>query len=108
MLDINYGYSHYKKHIFNVNENVDTFIHSLSISQKDNIINLYKPLDYLIESPDSLNITDQRLLALKSRIRSILKCLNLVKKRETSGNFKYDYVMISRFDIALLTNIIFE
>lgn len=31
MLDINYGYSHYKKHIFNVNENVDTFIHSWSI-----------------------------------------------------------------------------
>lgn len=32
----------------------------------------------------------------------------MVKEKELNDNFKYDYVMITRFDIALLTDIIFE
>ena len=50
----------------------------------------------------------KEIFCVESRVNSILRCLKLVKEKEINDNFNYDYVMITRFDIALLTDIIFE
>ena len=109
-----YAYRHYKKHIIDINENVDIFLHSWSINYKDILINLYNPINSLFEEQEYFNRNKnyiehkKGIFSVESRVNSILRCLKLVKQNEIKNNFKYDFVMITRFDVALLTDIIFE
>jgi hypothetical protein len=48
-LDPSIAYKYYKKNIFDINDEVDVFIHSSSIDQKNKLIKLYKPKNYIIE-----------------------------------------------------------
>ena len=48
-LDPSIAYKHYKENIFDVNDEVDVFIHSYSIAQKNILLKLYKPKNYIIE-----------------------------------------------------------
>ena len=113
-LDQEYAYRHYKKHILDINKNVDIFMHSWSINDKENLIKLYNPVNNLFEKQEYFNRNEnyiernKEIFCVESRVNSILRCLKLVKEKEINDNFNYDYVMITRFDIALLTDIIFE
>lgn len=42
-IDLSLAYNHFKKHIFNINNNVDIFIHSWSTESEEEICDLYKP-----------------------------------------------------------------
>jgi hypothetical protein len=48
-LDPKIAYNLYNKHLFNKNNNVDIFIHSWSADFKEQLVNLYKPISYIIE-----------------------------------------------------------
>jgi hypothetical protein len=48
-LDPSIAYKHFKKNIFDVNDEVDVFIHSWSNDHKNILIKLYKPKSYIIE-----------------------------------------------------------
>ena len=52
-LNNEFSYNHYRKHIINTNKNVDIYTHSWSVSQKDNIIKLYKPTNYLFQKQEN-------------------------------------------------------
>ena len=45
-VDFRIGHYHYKKHIFDVNENVDVFIHSWDTKYENEIVNTYNPKKY--------------------------------------------------------------
>ena len=42
-VDFRIGHHFYKKHIFDVNDNVDVFIHSWDVKYEKELIELYKP-----------------------------------------------------------------
>jgi len=99
-LDANFAYKHYKKHLLNIN-NVDIFIHNWNLEDQNQLNKLYKPVKFIYENQIFNN-------NVKSRFESIKRCLNMVKEYQQQNNFKYDYVMISRFDVALLTDFRFN
>ena len=113
-LNNEFAYNHYKKHILNINKNVDVFIHSWSVNSKEEIIKLYKPVDQQFEPQEFFNRDSEYIqinkefFCVESRVNSILRCLALVKNHESKCKFKYDYIFVSRFDIALLSDILFE
>lgn len=109
------GYKYLKKYIFDNNNNIDIFIHTWDNSKKDDILNLYKPTDYLFEQqinftkqPNPTGASPGRLHSQYSRWYSTKKVIELKNKYENNNNFKYDYVMLSRFDIYIQKNIIFS
>ncbi len=100
------GFNHYKKHIFNKNKNVDIFIHTWSKDLEKEIRKLYKPKatifqkQIIFEIPKHVEGNDQRKQSHYSRWYSTKKVIELKSKYERKNNFKYDMVMLSRFDIA--------
>jgi len=90
-LDPRFGYEHHKRHVMDVGKNkVDVFMHCWNPDQIDELVRLYKPKRFLFEEPTTTNL-------LESRIISIKKCLELVRKTKID----YDFVMISRYDVIL-------
>ncbi len=84
-LDPTIAYEYYKKHILDVNDNVDVFIHSWSYDSKKKLLKLYKPKKEAIEKqrefsqsashPKKLNIK-----GIKSKIKLLyLKLFNGTK-----------------------------
>jgi hypothetical protein len=109
------GYKYFKKYIFDNNNNIDIFIHTWNNNKKDDILNLYKPVDHLFEpqidftnKPNPTNVSPERLHSQYSRWYSTKKVIELKNKYENTNNFKYDYVFLSRFDIYIQKNIIFS
>ena len=54
-IDPNVAHEYNKKHIFDVNDNVDVFIHSWSTEFREEILNLYKPKKHIIEEQIDFN-----------------------------------------------------
>ncbi len=148
-VDAEIAYKHYKKHIFDVNDNVDIFVHSWSVDKRSDILELYKPKKYIIEpqkyflesalhsrlwSPIFISVAKvktivklylckffkpivyKKMMMTKyeesfraySRWYSSKKSLELKKIYEDENSFKYDVVMISRFDVAFFSDLNFE
>lgn len=136
------GFYHYNKNLLSQYE-VDVFIHSWSVEFEKQIVDLYKPKGYKIESQnefkkisleafgfksindlrahepyktpfkklsdkDAYNKFDSLLWRSYSRWYSTKKSIDLKKDYELINNIKYDFVISSRFDIALLTKIDFK
>ena len=104
----------YKKHVLNKN-NVDVFVHSWSTSLENQILDAYKPKKHLIEkqivfdTPDYIkNTTDARKQTHYSLWYSRKKVNELKCLYEQENGFKYDCVMLARFDLAWQTDLIFE
>ena len=108
------GHKHYKRHIFDKNENVDTFIHTWSHHHHDGIKELYNPIAMKSSPPPppsteySKDYVDDnknaRLYAIKCKWESYKAAVDLV---EESGN-KYDWIFVTRFDLAFATDFCFE
>jgi hypothetical protein len=104
----------YKKHVLEKND-VDVFVHSWSTSLADKIIDTYKPKNHLIEkqivfdTPDYITgTTEVRKQTHYSLWYSRKKVIELKKQYEKENNFKYDCVMLARFDLAWQTDLIFK
>ena len=111
ILDI--GAENYKKNLFD-HADVDVFIHCWSKELEKEIIEAYSPVDYTIEVQKSFDIPahvpghDWRKHSHYSRWYSTKHVVELKKKHETENDFKYDLVMMGRFDHSMEKNIDLE
>tara|TARA_Y100000114_G_scaffold37296_1_gene32916 strand:- start:2467 stop:3165 length:699 start_codon:yes stop_codon:yes gene_type:complete len=113
---IEQGYTFFKKNLVGFKD-MDIFFHSWENSYKGvhhnltnvdtplNILNYYDPINYIIE-PQKLNLSNLDLspevFIHYSMFYSIFMANKIKKDWEKANNFKYDYVIRSRFDVALL------
>jgi len=108
------AHKHYKRHVFDVNENVDVFIHTWSHHHHDGIKKLYQPVAMKSGSPPDFGIEYSkefvddnklaRLYAIKCKWQSYKTVSDLVKE---SGN-QYDWVFVTRFDLAFAIDFRFD
>lgn len=114
-VDFEACYRYYKKCIIDVN-NCDVFIHSWSVERKDELIELYQPLLYMFEPQIDFSLAEAESLAprkggvwrAKSKWHSIKQVMQLKKLWEKLFEFRYDWIMISRFDLLILKKIQFQ
>ena len=110
------SYNHYKHHIFDKNDNIDIFLHTWSIEQEDELKELYKPKDSIFEKQkefegiklDSEGKPHRKTWGAFSRWYSTKKSIELKTKYELENNFTYECVMLTRFDISFMTDLIFN
>ena len=101
------GYDYINENIINKND-VDVYIHSWDVDKKNQIINLYNPINFKFEQQkDFSNLINERgLNSLISTPRSPQNVLSHfysiseVFKLLYENNKKYDIVLKSRFDLG--------
>jgi hypothetical protein len=96
----------------------DVFIHSWSKEHKASILSLYTPKKYLFQEQemlgyflngDSLNNEDKtHAFRTVSRYTSLERAMNLKKEYEIENNFKYDWVLVLRFDLVFFSKLVLE
>jgi hypothetical protein len=101
VLDLNIAYKHYESNVIG-NYDVDTYIHSWSIDSKNEILETYKPKDYIIEKQlgKEVGILD----AGYSQWYAKKKVINLM----LNSGVKYDWVVLGRFDVAIMFQLQYE
>jgi len=113
------SYSHLKEHVINKNDSIDFFIHSWSTDQEKEIRSLYNPK--LCKFEDQIHFKVPKFVASGSarndpnrinnhysRWYSTKKVVELKKSYEDKHKFRYDCVMLSRFDIAWQKDLVFS
>ena len=112
-IDYRIALEHYKKHIFSVNPHVDVFIHCWNPEYQQQIEKDYLPkisifekqIDFSSEIAATGIESSLRNCYQKSRWYSQEKVISLKREYERENNFKYDYVIVSRFDLAFLKDL---
>ena len=124
-IDVSISHQHFVKHIKNINENVDVFMHSWSEDRKENLVDLYVPklhyfepqiifdFEYSVgdaEGPGGESnvwvdgkfrgLDNLRFHGLFSRWYSAKVANNLRLTYEKQHDFEYDFVMLTRYDLA--------
>jgi hypothetical protein len=84
-LDPKIAYEFYKKHIFNKNDEIDIFIHSWSIEERDSLIGLYNPKKEIIENQILFPKSSEHLNLYGSSFKSKLR-LFLFKFSKNNGS----------------------
>ena len=109
-VDYRIGHHFHNKHIFEPNKehDIDVFIHSWSTDFKDELVDIYKPKKYIIENQIDFNQPSLRLNSIASRWYSTAMSVQLKKVYEEENNFKYDIVMLYRFDHIFQTDLKFS
>lgn len=116
-IDYHYGYEKYIHPSILSHGNIDVFIHSWSVPHESGIKELYKPTRSVFEPNKDFklrgHIGKERLpvpyaYCLKSMWYSRQKAVELVRQHEKENNFKYDQVILTRFDVALLKKFQFD
>lgn len=110
-IDYKIAYDYYKKHILDKND-VDIFIHSWSQEAAKGIKKIYHPKKGIFEKQKRFAWVDRRKNDQKhraySRWYSSKKVIQLKQEYEKEKNFTYDWVMVSRLDLAFFTDVIFK
>lgn len=112
-VDIEVCYKSYKDHIIDIN-NCDVFMHSWSTEVRNQLLELYKPKDFLIEPQIDFSSKvknrekSKYLFNAYSRWYSTKKVVELKTQYEKENNFKYDWVMVGRFDILFFVDFLFK
>ena len=118
-VDANYsrmGYHLYKNNLFNTNSEseIDVFVHCWDKEFKEEIDFLYKPKCSSYTGIENVKnkIGDkqisERVFTQLSNWYSIMESVNQMRNYEKENNFKYDLVLIARFDVGLLIPIDFS
>jgi len=108
------SYEHYKKHIIDVNDQVDVFVHCWDEEFSEEIELLYNPKSSKYEKqiqfkiPNYVKGEQARKNNHYSRWYGNHMVNQLRSQYEKENNFKYDFVMTSRFDLSFEKNIIFS
>jgi len=108
--DIDYRLAHYwnKKNIFDVNDEVDVFMHCWSVHHEKGLVDLYKPKDYIFEKQIDFGLSTIRDNAIASRWYSTAMCNKLRKNYEKQNNVKYDAAVFFRYDHVFLVPLDFS
>ena len=111
------GYEYYARNLFSF-YSVDVFIHTWEFDNSQELIDLYKPVSYVIEPkltmdydtayPNTPNPHKWPPRFTVAALYSMEKSCWLKKEYEESKDFKYDWVIKSRTDYALNARIPFE
>ncbi|MBI2102543.1 hypothetical protein HYT55_01790 [Candidatus Woesearchaeota archaeon] len=108
------GFKHYDEHFFKKNPNIDVFVHTWSTELEKPILELYHPKSALFEkqkqfkTSELMEGTEQRKIVHYSMTYSIKNVIELKAKYERENNIKYDFVFLSRFDVAWNEDFIFR
>lgn len=107
---IKYNVIDYNK---NLGNEVDVFAHSWSTDYKETILNLYNPVLSQFEPQemfgynfDENTIQDENAthaFRTVSRYNSLYRANQLKKKYENESGFKYDWVLVIRYDLVIFT-----
>ena len=102
---INYkiGFKHFKERVIDINDKVDVFFHTWSVDQESNLVSTYDPKSYKVEKQPQFS-EDPRRQAIFCRWKSTKEVVDLVKN---SGE-NYDFILLTRFDIAMLVDFKFD
>tara|TARA_R110001592_G_scaffold192795_12_gene439821 strand:+ start:7809 stop:8582 length:774 start_codon:yes stop_codon:yes gene_type:complete len=100
------AYKHLSKYILDKN-NIDIFIHSWDVEYTKEILEKFKPIKSNIEIQMQFE-GERRIKNHYSRWYSFMQSVKLKTEYENENNFKYDGVMVSRFDVAWLNQIKFN
>tara|TARA_B100001175_G_C19480362_1_gene626759 strand:+ start:46 stop:774 length:729 start_codon:yes stop_codon:yes gene_type:complete len=116
----------WKKNVFDIN-NCDIFIHSFSKKRKELL--KYNPKDYLFEEEKNSEINFKEIQNFEKELNEkknyngwnlsniktqyyicygIKKTIELMNKYETTNNFKYDLVLLSRIDVCWISPLNFN
>ncbi len=104
------GYQLYKHNLFksNLKSEIDVFVHCWDEEHKEEIDFLYAPKGSSYKGTEEVQkkINDKkipyRIFTILSNWYSIMESVNQMREYEIKNNFKYDLVLIARFDAALL------
>lgn len=133
-LDTSLSFKHLKKHIIDVNNaQIDFFMHSWSVDQEHNLKTLYKPKEsvfenqiifdfsYTVGNPNGpggesnrwvdgnfKGVDNLRFHSMFSRWYSAKAVNDLKKKYESESGEVYDFVMLTRYDLAYVTDFVFS
>lgn len=99
-------YKTYKKHIIDIN-NADVFIHTWSTEVEKGVVDLYKPKKHKFQKQIRFSASKNTHRSL-SRWHSTKEVLELKKAYERENNFKYDCVMLLRFDVQWFVDVDFS
>jgi hypothetical protein len=124
-LNVSYrGESELYKSNFILPNSADVFLHSWSTEVENDLIDLYNPKSSLFEPPETVKGID--LFVVKDNIRRLIKgralefkrknniycrwlsfkkVIDIMSEYEKSTGIQYDMVMISRFDLSLMSRI---
>ena len=110
------GHRHYKEHIFDKNDEIDVFVHTWSTDRQEEIQELYNPVSAVYEQQIAFpnrpkyqhKQTDRKVWGGYSRWYSTKSVVDLKKQYEKTHNFTYDWVMLTRFDIAFMAPLQFD
>ena len=106
-IDPRIGHFHHLKHIIEPN-NADVFIHSWNTEFEDLLVDLYKPKKHIVEKQIIFDENSINKNSIPSRWWSNSVVMNLKRQYEEENNFKYDWVMLYRFDHVFLVNLNFS
>tara|TARA_Y100001972_G_C7619401_1_gene310595 strand:+ start:135 stop:878 length:744 start_codon:yes stop_codon:yes gene_type:complete len=126
-INLNEGYSYIKKNIIQ-DYDVDIFVHSWDTEYSDKILKTYNPKSYIIEpqipkfkidhtkiDKNSSITAEGKNYSLKDMVfgcqsqkYSRMKVVELKSNYEKDNNFEYDFVFLTRFDLAFLEPFIYE
>jgi hypothetical protein len=109
ILPVEKPYEYYKLHILGKND-VDVFMHCWNPDFEENLIRLYSPKGHLFEEQKSSygEITQgHTYYRYTSRWYSNKETLRLKREYEKAHGFEYDFVMVTRYDLVWLTDVIF-
>jgi len=104
-------YKSFKKHFLDKNE-IDVFFHTWDVKFESELVKKYNPKLYKTESQKVFknvgNVDSRRVQAHYSRWYSAKSSNNLKKEYESKNNFKYDFVISSRFDMMWSTDVVLK
>lgn len=106
------AFPQFKKHILD-NNDVDVFIHSWDVNLKQEIVELYNPVSTKFENQKLFYISPplentKRVQNHFSRWYSCQEVVKLKTKYEEENKFEYDFVALSRQDIAWQVDVNFS
>ena len=108
--DIDYRIAHYwnKKNIFDLDQDVDVFMHSWSTQHEEGLKETYSPKGAIFEDQIDFGLSTLRDNCIASRWYSTAICNQLRTDYEEKNNIKYDVVMFFRFDHVFLVPLDFN
>jgi len=112
-LDLSFTYEYYLKNILSCNENVDIFMHTWSEDSVDELNKLYNPKlissgKAPIENIGTAEGGPELGLRAFCRWSSTKNVIDLKKSWEKEHGFKYDVVMLARYDWCWFTELKFK
>ena len=83
-------------------------MHSWSTDYEKGLVDVYKPKNYIIEKQIDFKQSSVRQNSIASRWYSLAMVNQLKSLYEEENDFKYDWVMLSRFDYVFNKDLIFK